>query len=157
MTAYGEGTKVDVDQTIRQIKKMLIEKLGARQIQTTEDYDAGIASLMFGFNKFVYKMQVTIPDLGDDEYHYTPQKRIKRSAKAALGAWQTAVRQRWRSIWLRVRCLVDLVELGDANAVHQMLLGYIVLPGGQTTYDYYTPQLEQAYKDKKMPKLLLPG
>lgn len=154
---YGSGTSVSIENSMRAIRKMLMSKIGARQIQIGDDLDAGTATVMFKYKHFIYKIVIFLPDPDADEYWKTPSRRQKRTKEQAFKAWEQAARQRWRSIWLRIRCLADLIEMNDFKAVDQMLLGYIMLPGNQTAFEYYTPQLEKAYETGDMPKQLLPG
>jgi len=70
-------------------------------------------------------------------------------------AYDQDVRRRWRLLVLKIKATFEAV-LEDGESVEEAALGHIVLPNNQTIAEWSTPQIDEAYRTKRMPPLL-PG
>lgn len=99
-------------------------------------------------------MRLPLPSPEDREFTVTPAGRT-RTASAAAGAYEQAVRQRWRALALVVKAKLEAVEAG-ISTVEREFLADITLPGGTTVGEWATPQLAAVYAGGPMPALM-PG
>lgn len=81
--------------------------------------------------------------------------QLRRTADAAEKAHQQAVRQRWRVLALIVKAKLEATETGIIT-FEEEFLSYIVLPDNSTVGEYMLPQIESAYQNGEMPRML-PG
>jgi hypothetical protein len=134
MSKYAFQTKVPVDQTRREIERVL-DRYGADQfalaIQTTR---AVIGFRMAG--RYV-KFTLELPD-GKTE-------GVERAAREQ--------RRRWRALLLVIKAKLEAVQSGITIFDHEFM-AHIVMPDGETLADKIGPQIESAYKTGKMPPLL---
>ncbi len=70
-------------------------------------------------------------------------------------AYDQDVRRRWRLLVLKIKATFEAV-LEDGESVEEAALGHIVLPNNQTLAEWSGPQIDEAYRTKRMPPLL-PG
>ena len=96
------------------------------------------------------KFVLTLPC--KEEFSKTPTGR-DRSENSQYEAWEQACRQRWRALNLVIKAKLEAVECG-ISVFEDEFMSNIVLPGGQTVGDFMKPQIEQAYINGSVPKLL---
>ena len=68
-------------------------------------------------------------------------------------ASQQLTRSRWRALWLVVKAKLEAVAIGLAT-IEEAFMAETMLPDRQTVAEVMLPQIESAYRDGKMPKLL---
>lgn len=62
-------------------------------------------------------------------------------------------RRRWRCLTLAIKAKLECVESG-ITTLEQEFMAHIMLPNGMTVGEAVLPQINQSYKDGKMPPLL---
>jgi hypothetical protein len=65
-------------------------------------------------------------------------------------------RQQWRALLLVIKAKLEAVASG-ITTFEEEFLAHVVLPDNRTVGEWLAPQLDQAYEDGGMPKLLMPG
>lgn len=65
-------------------------------------------------------------------------------------------RQRWRALVLVIKAKLEAVESGITTFENEFL-AHIVLPDNRTVGEWLAPQIDSAYEEGGMPKLLMPG
>lgn len=148
--AYAEKTSVPVAKTKADIEE-LIQKYGADQfVSGFKDNKAVVGFSMAGRQiRFI----LTLPEKDSPEYQYTPGRRQKRTKEAALAAWEQSCRSKWRALYLIIKAKLEAIE-GEISTVEREFFYDIVLPDGQTVGEWMSPQIEEAYKTREMPKML---
>ena len=64
-------------------------------------------------------------------------------------------RQRWRALVLVIKAKLEAVESGITTFENEFL-AHIVLPDNRTVGEWLAPQIDSAYEEGGMPKLLMP-
>ena len=82
------------------------------------------------------------------------QRYIRFAMEIPLNAQEE--RQRWRALVLVVKAKLEAVESG-ITTFEDEFLAHVVLPDNRTVSDWLGPQIEDAYTQGGMPKLLMPG
>lgn len=147
MTRYAQRSKVDVSKSRNEIEKTLSRYGAGSFAYMTEGSKAAIAFEAHGRR---IRMMVLLPDRKPFETNKLGHARPEYVIEAA---WLQAGRQRWRALALVVKAKLEAVESGVAT-FEQEFLPYTLLPNGKTVAEAMLPQIEQAYKTKKMPLLL---
>jgi hypothetical protein len=129
MTRYAERTKVPVTQSRAEIERVL-ERYGADAFGYGWDDTRAVVS--FRAQSRYVRFAIEIPS--------SPQEE----------------RQRWRALLLVIKAKLEAVESG-VTTFEEEFLAYVVLPDNQTVGDWLLPQVELAYENGGMPKLLMPG
>jgi hypothetical protein len=63
------------------------------------------------------------------------------------------IRTRWRALWLVVKARLEAIEVG-ITTLEEAFLAETVLPDKKTVAETMLPQIEDAYRDGRMPPLL---
>lgn len=149
MGTYAKETSVSSELSRLEIEKTLI-RYGASGFA----YASAPGRAMIGFTMYdrQVKFILPLPDISDDEFRLTPQRRTVRSEKAQYEAWEQACRQRWRAL-LVVKAKLEAVECGISEFEDEFMAN-IVLPGGDTVGSWMRPQIEKAYLAGEMPAML---
>jgi len=145
---YAEHTSVSVEKSKAEIERIL-SRYGAEQF--ISGWDQERAYIGFRMQERMVKFMLDLPDKAD--FAYTPEMKYKRAPEAIMKAWEQACRQRWRALALVIKAKLEAVESG-ITTFDDEFLAHIMLPDGTTAGEYFKPQIEEAYKTGKMPKLL---
>lgn len=149
MSRYAENTEVPIDRSKAEIEKILV-RYGADQFMYGTSSNR--AMIAFRANNRHVKFILPLPDSEDPEFKRTPTGRSRRG-EAVNKEYAQEVRRRWRALALSIKGKLEAVETGIMT-FEQEFMAHIVLPGGQTVGDFMTPQIEEAYRSKKMPQML---
>lgn len=68
-------------------------------------------------------------------------------------AYDQALRQRWRAMYLVIKAKLEAVESGIVSFEEEFAV-YTVLPDGKTVGQHVLPSIEQAYEANTVPLLL---
>ena len=150
MGRYAESTTVPADRSRAEIERIL-HRYGA------DDFLYGtsraMAGIRFSMNGRQIKFVLPLPDRDSPEFTRTPGGKRERSEEQAYKAWEQAIRQRWRALALVIKAKLEAVETG-VTTFEQEFLAHTVLPDGQTVGEWTEPQIDEAYRTGRMPKLL---
>ncbi len=144
--SYAETTTVTAEKSRAEIERTL-RRYGADQFMY--GWEAERAMVQFRAHERTIRFIIELPDEGG--FAYTPAKHQKRSADAAMKAWEQATRQRWRALTLVIKAKLEAVEAGITEFEAEFL-AHIVLPDGTTVGDWVLPQVAKAYDMGEMPK-----
>ena len=149
---YAEKTEVSAEKSRAEIENVL-RKYGASGF--AYGWEETTAMLQFRIQNRQVRFVLAMPDPKDRQFWRTPGRGLARNKEQAHQAWEQATRQRWRALALVVKAKLEAVEAGIAT-FEQEFLAHIVLPDGRSIGEYVIPQIETAYHQGGMPKLL-PG
>lgn len=133
--AYAERTSVSPEKSREEIEKIL-KRYGA----TGFAYGWEETSALIAFK------------LKDRHIRFTLKLPERKQARSQA-AWEQSTRQRWRSLALIIKAKLEAVESGIVT-IEEEFLAHIILPDNKTVGDWIKPQIEQAYINGNMPKLL---
>lgn len=152
MARYATTTSVPVERSRAEIEGIL-EKYGADQF--LYGWDADYATIAFRMRGRHVKYELPLPRKDDPAFTLTPAQRYRRSREDAYAAWEQACRSRWRALALVVKAKLEAIETG-ITSFEDEFLSNIMLPSGETAGSWLKPQIQLAYDQGVMPKLL-PG
>jgi hypothetical protein len=148
MARYAANTEVNADRSRQEIERTL-KRYGADQfLYGWEKEEAAIRFRAHGYN---VTLRLTMPTIAD--VSATPKGR-RRRGEAAQRELEQVRRQRWRALALVVKAKLEAVASGIAMFEDEFL-AYTMLPNGQTTGQWFAPQLQAAYQSGKVPKMLI--
>lgn len=147
MGRYASNTSVSSELSRVEIEKTLI-RYGAENFA----YATVQGKAFIGFTMNERQIKFILPLPTKDEFKYTPTGR-DRSENSQYEAWEQACRQRWRALNLVIKAKLEAVECG-ISVFEDEFMANIVLPGGGTVSDFMKPQIEQAYINGTVPKML---
>lgn len=150
MGRYAEKTMVSSERSRNEIESTLT-RYGATGF--AYGWQGTVAIIGFQMLNRSIKFSLPMPDKGSKEFWTTPSGRRRNDSVAAEIAWEQATRQRWRALALAVKAKLEAVA-SQITTFEEEFMAHIVLPNGKTAGQYFLPQVEQGYKDKKMPPLL---
>jgi len=134
---YAATTSVPVERTKQEIERALMN-YGADQF--ISGWEHGRAMLGFRVKDRQVRFELTLPTADS-------RRQIKIDQET---------RQRWRALLLVIKAKLEAVA-SDIATFEQEFLAHIVLPNNRTVGDMLIPQISNAYKTGKMPKLLGDG
>ena len=137
--AYARDTSVPVDRTRAAIEQLL-RKHKATQFMLGTDTERQLARVQFKIANRIVRFELAWTD--------DIARRVRIFKRDQLE------RQRWRALLLVIKAKLECVESGIAT-FEEEFLPYIVMPNDQTVAQNVMPAIEQAYKDGRMPRLLL--
>ncbi len=149
--AYAQNTSVSTEKSRAEIERTLT-RYGADQFMY--GWNADTAVIGFRLASRQIKFMLPMPDKGDPEFIFTPTGK-DRSEAAAYKEWEQSCRQKWRALALVIKAKLEAVDAGIAIFEDEFMAN-IVLPNGSTVSQFMLPQIEKAYDNGDMPKLL-PG
>lgn len=149
--AYAKGTQVSIEDSKSELKRAIYRNGGANY-QYAESEDR--AMVMFMKSGKVIRFMVNFPAPNDVMFLKTPAGRRTRTKEAAYKEYEAEQRRRWRSLILCLKAKFEIVESGIASFETEFM-PYILLPNKQTVAEAVIPLIEEAYKTKKMPRLIL--
>ena len=124
----------------------MLLKHGADQFLQGEDQST--AYLMFRIRGRQVRFNVRLP--AEDEFAYTEARRMRRTKPAQRAAWEQAIRQKWRQLYLVIRARLEEAACGIVTYEEAFML-YTVLPDKSTVREFIGDQIEQSYRDGHMP------
>lgn len=136
---YAKNTSVPIDRSQAEIKK-IISKYKA----TSFVYGETDASAVVMFEMANRRIKLTLP---------MPQKPSAHATQASIKTYDQLCRASWRCLVLAIKAKLECVE-SKISTFEQEFMAHIVLPNGKTIGQVILPQIDQSYKDGKMPPLL---
>ena len=150
MPKYAKDTNVSLEMSRLEIERTLI-KYGATGFMYANV--PGKAMIAFTINNRQVRFILPLPQIDEEEFRYTPQRKATRSESSQCQAWEQACRQRWRALNLVIKAKLEAVECG-ISIFDDEFMANIVLPDNQTIGEHMRCQIETAYKTGKMPPML---
>lgn len=147
MSQYAKNTNVSSESSRLEIERILI-KYGADNFA----YATAKGQALICFTMFDRQVRFILPIPKIEDYGLTPTGR-ERTENSKYTAWEQDCRQRWRALKLVIQAKLEAVECG-ISVFEDEFMSNIVLPGGQTVGDFMKPQIEQAYLNGAVPKML---
>lgn len=138
--SYASETKVPVDQSKREIERMVVSR-GAGQFMTATDYGKGQAIVGWMMDNRMVRLTLPLPAITGE------------ATAASRRRWEKVERSRWRSLALIVKAKIVAIEEGISTFEREFLADTVMADGG-TVDRWIKPQLDAMYKSGKMPKLL---
>lgn len=152
--SYAKGTSVAVDKTRTELERLL-SKHGATQRMLGSDDDTGFAFVVFRLSDRHVRLRIPLPRR-DEKRFRVDGRGYTRSAEKVYSAWEQACRERWRTLLLLVKAKLEAIQLG-LSTVEREFLADVYLPDGRTVHEALVEDLQSAYTNGTMPKLLGPG
>jgi hypothetical protein len=152
MPRYASDTAVPIERSSAEIERVL-RRYGATRFM--HGWDELQTTLAFTVNDRTVRIAVPMPDPAAPEFRQTPTGRARRGG-AVNEAYEQACRQRWRALALVIKAKLEAVDAG-ISTIESEFLAQTLLPNGQTVGQALAPQIEQAYRDGGIPKLLKIG
>lgn len=147
---YAASTQVSSEKSRYDIERLLT-KYGATGFMY--GWEGTQAVIMFKLQNRHVKMILTLPDRNDKRFLYTEVQRRKRKESEAAGAYEQAVRQKWRALLLIIKAKLEAVDSG-ITSLETEFMANIVLPDGQTVGNWIGPQIQTVYETGKMPLMI---
>ena len=149
MTKYAQQTSVSPDRSRAEIERTLTRYGATGFMYGWSERGAVIGFMLRG------KQYKCLLELEDKDKYLRSEKGRRRTSLQAQGAWEQAIRQRWRALSLVIKAKLEAVE-SKISTVETEFLPWMVLPNGETVGQWMAPQLDAIYQSGKMPPLL-PG
>lgn len=147
---YASGTSVPAEKSRAEIE-MILRRYGATRFMS--GYDQNRAMIAFEANGRRVRFVLTMPDEG--EFTTSEAGRLRKQAQRDA-AYEQEVRRRWRALALAIKAKLEAVATGIGTFEDEFLAN-IVLPDGSTVGEQMTKAIDSAYRNGKMPPLLLGG
>jgi hypothetical protein len=135
---FAETTTVPVAKSRMEIEQLL-ERHRAKQYGTAVDYDLRSARVQFRLHDRIVRFTVALPD----------PKQLGSGSRL-----EQAERQRWRALLLVIKAKLESVE-NKIETFEQAFLANVVLPNDKTVAEMVAPHIAVAYKEGRMPRLLM--
>jgi hypothetical protein len=135
--AYAEGTTVSAEQSRGDVERTL-RKHGATSFMYATHERTGIVGFILHGRQV--RFALPLPDVDDDRFRLTPERRTARSRDAQVKAWEAECRRAWRSLALVIKAKLAAVDDGIVEFEREFL-AHLVVPGGGTIYDQIAPKL----------------
>jgi hypothetical protein len=137
--SYAAKTSVPVDRSQAEIKRIL-----TKYKATGFAFGEQGARAVVMFEMTGRRIRFILP---------LPPAPSQHATLATIKTYEQLCRSRWRALVLAIKAKLECVESGIAT-LEQEFLAHIMLPNGLTVGEAVTPQIDQSYKDGKMPPLL---
>ena len=148
MSRYAAQTTVSSEKSRAEIEMTLMRYGATGFMYGWADANAVV---MFQMAERRVKFLLPLPDR--EGFKKTPAGRRDRNVDAQMGAFDQAVRQRWRALLLVIKAKLEAVESGITEFEDEFM-AHIVMPDGRTVSEHVRPKITTAYKTGKMPPLL---
>jgi hypothetical protein len=145
---YAANTSVTIERSKSELERLL-SRYGADAFAYMSDESGAVVA----FRMKGRHVRFLMPMPEEEDVLYTPSGRIRSNSQAEQALVQMT-RSRWRSLVLIVKAKLEAVEAG-ISTFEREFLSDILLPSGETVHEFLAPQIERAYADGKMPKVLL--
>lgn len=142
---YARSTKVEVERTQGQIKKLL-DSYGATASGLVEN--AQVAQIVFEIADRRVRMAIPKPTLDDEAIRMVNtgiRGKQERTPTQAMQALNGELRRLWRAVLMIVRAKLEAVA-GGVSTIEDEFLPHIVMPDGRTVKEHAAPWIEDAYK-----------
>lgn len=152
MSTFAKETTVPAERSRAEIE-MVLRRYGADQFYSGWTADGAV--LGFRAQGRNIKFELSMPQPTEARFA-TVMKRgrtVKRTPDQSKQVCEQQIRQRWRAMLLVIKAKLEAVEAGISTFEREFLAN-VMLPDGQTVGAALLPQLEAAYADGSMPKLL---
>jgi hypothetical protein len=150
---YAQGTEVSADRSRSQIETALMRG-GATAFAYGQTSDPPTARVMFEMSDRRFRFDLPLPNASDREFTHTARGQ-RRAESARVNEYQGEIKRRWRALLLVIKAKLEAVASGIAT-LEEEFLAHVVLPNGQTFYEWARPQLEITYAHGDMPEVM-PG
>jgi hypothetical protein len=147
---YAESTTVAPEKSISEIQSTL-KRYKANKFGFLDAVDS--FTIAFEMQNRRVRFTVPLPRLADFE---RDGRKVRRSVKQQLAAYDQSRRQRYRALLLVIKSKLESIESG-IESIDEAFGAQIVLPSGQTMGEWAKPQIEEAYQTGRMPALLPAG
>jgi hypothetical protein len=151
MSLYARNTQVSVERSEAEIKKTLVRYGGDNVILGTSRA-LRQAAVEFKFKERSYRVAITLPDHGSQEFHRTGTGRA-RVREAATRDYDRACRQKWRVLALLLKAQLEAVQEGIL-APEDAFMSWLMLPNGQTIGEATKPHLDKLLAGQTVAKAL---
>lgn len=149
MGNYAEKTSVPVSKSKAEIERTL-GRYGADSF--AYGWEAERATVGFRLQGKYVRFNLVLPTKDEGRFTHTPTGKERRVAQAEK-EWEQACRAAWRALCLVIRAKLEAVETG-ITTFQEEFLAHLMLPNGETVGENLLPQVELAYTQGDMPKLL---
>lgn len=154
MRKFAEDTDVAPEKSRMEIE-MTVKRYGATSFYSGWDETNAAAIIGFQIENRVVQFKLRIPPI--EEFAGTVKVAYgntrKRKPEEMEVARKQEERRRWRALALAIKAKLEVVSSKIAT-LEQEFLAHVVLPDGSTVGDWVGPQIEQAYTERKMPRML---
>lgn len=138
---FAQRTSVPVAQSRAEIERML-SRHKCTQFLTGCDYEKAVAKVQFKAHNRIIRFVIALP------------KRSTFSlGPSGAAKFEQAERQKWRALLLVIKAKLECVENAIAT-FDEEFLAHIVMPNDRTVFEIITPQIDSAYLNGKMPRML---
>jgi hypothetical protein len=151
VSAYAENTTVSPEKSQLEIVQTL-KRYGAEGFMYGEADGRG----MVVFRAHGRQVRFTVPTDIDRGQFRVDGRGYDRTAAQIDQKVAGEHRRRWRALALAIKAKLEVVETG-ISTFEEEFLAHIVLPDGSTVGEFVSPQIELAYRDKVMPRMLPVG
>jgi hypothetical protein len=150
--AYAEGTTVSAEQSRGDIERTL-RRHGASSFMYATHEQTGIVGFVLHGRQI--RFALPLPDVEDERFRLTPERRTRRSREAQMKAWEAECRRSWRALALVIKAKLAAVEDGIVEFEREFL-AHMVVPGsgGMTFYEAVAPQLDRALEGGQVHDLI---
>lgn len=122
--AYAEGTTVSAEQSRVDIERTLRRHGATSFMYATHESTAILGFVLHGRQ---VRFALPVPDLSDDRFRLTPERRNARTRDAQVKAWEAECRRSWRSLALVINVGPDhRAEAWAAEALAVQVLQLVV-------------------------------
>ena len=142
MAKYAANTKVPVERSRLEIERTL-ERYGVEAFF----YGTSCKGSGIGFKHKGRAIQMSVP---------LPERKDFADTQTGEGDWKREHRRLWRVLLIAIKAKLELVDAGLVKFEDEFL-AQTCLPGGGTVSQNLQPQIEEAIKTGRMPKLLTEG
>lgn len=155
MSQYAQSTQVPLERSREQIMTTL-ERYGCDAIQTTQAPDGWAVEFIVHDRRVRFVLRH--PSYDDDQFARTPSGRKMRDADGRRKAWQQAVKQRYRALFLAIKAKLEIVESDISCFEHEFLANIVDPVTNQTMGQQMLPLIAERYQGINVsPTLCLPG
>jgi hypothetical protein len=151
MSLYARDTEVPADRSKAEIERTL-KRYGAEEFVSGWDHEKAV--VMFRMQDRRIRFYLPMPD--KTSFRKTDSGRARTSEYAVEQAWEQAGRQRWRALALAIKAKLEAVASG-ITTFEEEFMAHVVMPNGRNLGEVIIPQIDEAYRSKKMPPLLSAG
>lgn len=150
-TKYAASTTVPAATTRSHIEQTL-ERYGATGFAYA--WSGDLAVIEFAANGRRLRFRLPLP--AEAEFSHTPTGRQQRTAPQRKSAYDQALRQRWRALYLIVKAKLEAVESGIVTFEDEFL-SQTVLPDGATVAESVQAAVQRSYELGQVQPLLAIG
>lgn len=146
-TVSPERSRAEIEETLKRYKATRFAYVGL------EDS----AMVAFQMHGLTLRFVIRVPGQGDQRFRFKTVRGFKRSLSDIQRqlAHEQEVRRLWRALLLCIKAKLESVDSG-IESLEEAFLSHIDV-GGETFGARFIPQIAEAAKAGKMPRLELPG